>query len=87
MKTFRQKVLNLITVPVERVAFRKDKWGTICTVYFHGKFRPVTIADDTISNDDIKAFLHYVKHGSEAMVEEAEKTYGKNWRKYIKHRC
>jgi len=87
MKTFRQKILKMVNVPVERVAFRKDKWGVLATVYFHGKYRPESIGDDMMNDkDSIHIFKHGVKSGSGLMVKEAEKTYGENWRKYIKHR-
>ena len=86
METFRQIILKSINVPIGRISFRVDKWGTVCTIYFHGKFNPVSICDDTMTTDDINQFLHYVKHGSDAMIEAAKETYGENWRKYIKHR-
>lgn len=84
--TFRQKILKLVNVPVQRIAFRKDKWGEMATVYFHGKARPISISDDGLSKDEIKGFKHDVKNGSDLMVESALATYGKDWRKYIKSR-
>jgi len=80
---FKKRILKIIDVPVGRIAFRKDKWGTLATVYFNGISTPVSIGDDF---DDIDCFLHSVKNGSEQMIKEAEKCYGKNWRKYIKVR-
>lgn len=33
MNKFHKKVLENINISVERISFRKDKWGEIATVY------------------------------------------------------
>ena len=80
---FKKRILKIVNVPVGRITFRKDKWGILATVYFNGITTPISIGDD---DDDIDCFLHSVKNGSSLMIVEAEKCYGKNWRKYIKTR-
>lgn len=34
MNKFHKKVLENINISVERISFRKDKWGEIATVYY-----------------------------------------------------
>lgn len=82
---FRKQVLELVNVPVGRIAFRTDKWGLLATVYFNGITKPESIGDDA-DTEDWEDFLHYVKRKSAVMVGEAEKCYGENWREYIKAR-
>lgn len=80
---FRKRILKIIDVPVGRIAFRNDKWGTLATVYFNGVGTPISIGDDI---DDLDSFLHSVRNGSELMIREAKRCYGEDWRKYIKTR-
>lgn len=85
--TFRANVNNLITVPVEKIIFRTDKWGKNATVYFHGKATTVFISDEDIHDpEEIQAFLHYVNNGSALMVESAQGYYGTDWQRFIKIR-
>lgn len=84
-KEFRKKVYSLISDPVGRVCFRKDTFGLICTVYFDGVVRSLTIAQDS-DCDGFEWFENAVKCSSAHFVSEAKKCFGDNWRKYVKHR-
>lgn len=82
---FRKKILSLIDVPVGRVSFRNDKWGTLVTVYFNGIASSVSIGDDML-DDCLEEFLHSVKNGSELMIKEAKACFGEKWNENIKYR-
>lgn len=85
--TFREAINTLVTVPVEKIIFRTDKWGDVATVYFHGKAQPVFFEAENLADaDEIKAFLHYVKNGSELMLNEARQMFGDKYAQYIKIR-
>ena len=85
MNKFHKKVLEAITVPVEKISFRKDKWGEIATVYYAKSIRPTTIGDD-FDKDDWESFIETVKQCSRSFVSEAKKVYGNNWKNFVKHR-
>ena len=85
MNKFHKKVLESIDIPVERISFRKDKWGEIATIYYGKTTRPTTIGDDH-DKDEWESFLETVKQGSRSFVSEAKKVYGNNWKDFVKHR-
>ena len=85
MNKFHKKVLGNINIPVERISFRKDKWGEIATVYYGKATRPTTIGDDH-DKDEWESFLETVKQCSRSFVAESKKVYGNNWKDFVKHR-
>lgn len=85
MSKFREKILKSVNVPVERIAFRKDKWGELATVYYGGSQRSTSIGDD-YDKEQLESFLESVKQGSRSFVSEAKKVYGDKWKSYVKHR-
>jgi len=86
--SFKDKVLPLITVPVEKVIHRPVEGLDCVAVYFYGKARPAYIFNDPESewDDDVATFLYDVRNGSDLMLLEARKMYGDSWPKYIKVR-
>ena len=85
MTDFHIKVLNSINTSVERISFRKDKWGEIATVYYGGVTKSTTIGDDH-DKDEWETFIETVKQGSRYFISEAKKVYGSVWKKHIKNR-
>ncbi len=85
MENFREKILTNINTPVERISFRKDKWGDLCTVYFANAFLSCSIGNDC-DKDEFDCFIETVKQGSRSFIVKAEECYGKDWIKYVKHR-
>jgi len=85
MGNFKNQVLDLIKVPVQKVIVRKDKWGEIASVYFYGQARTTHICSDEMEDKDmVESFLHSVNNGSGLMIEEAKRCYGEDYRKYLK---
>ena len=85
MTKFHKKVLESVNIPVERIAFRKDKWGEIATVYFGKASRSITIGDD-YDKEQFESFLETVKQRSRSFITDAKKVYGDKWKQYVKHR-
>jgi len=85
MTAFHKTILDLVKVPVERISFRKDKWGEIATVHYGKATKSTTIGDD-FDTDELDCFIETVKQGSRSFVSEAKNVYGDNWTKFIKHR-
>lgn len=85
MNKFHKKVLESVKVPVERISFRKDKWGEIATIHYGKATRSTTIGDD-FDKDDFESFLETVKQGSRAFVSEAKKVYGDKWKDKVNYR-
>jgi hypothetical protein len=68
---FREKILKSVNVPVERISFRKDKWGELATVYFGKSHRSASIGDDDYTDKELfEGFLISVKIGSRSFVAE-----------------
>jgi hypothetical protein len=85
MENFRKFILSQVKVPVERVSFRKDKWGELATVYFAKAAKSVSIGND-FDHDQLESFIHWVNNGSILFIRHAKECYGNKWGNYIKHR-
>jgi hypothetical protein len=82
---FRDKVYSLLTMPVEKVIVRSDKWGEVATVYFYGKAVAWSIDSSSIDDADaVETFLHSVRNGSSLMVEAAEQHFGHRWEDHVR---
>lgn len=83
--SFRSAVLSAIKVPVERIAFRKDTWGEVATVYYANAFPSTSIGDD-YDDDLLECFLLTVAQGSRSFVAKAKECFGKDWKKHVRCR-
>lgn len=85
--SFKAKVLQHITVPIEKAICRQIEGLECVAVYFHGQAGTAYMFNDPDADfaEDLESFLWQVRNGSALMVTQAEKFFGSEWPRCIRH--